>query len=96
MEGTTSLISYDSHSAVAKIHSPIKPSKKPVFILCDRCYWCATYFDNRRLPTDNNCPQCNTNSSQLTSFPIAPNESFIYNYNEKRGVELEFKHRRSL
>jgi hypothetical protein len=29
----------------------------------------------------------------LTSFPIAPNESFTYNYDEKRGVELEFRHR---
>jgi hypothetical protein len=42
---------------------------------------------------DNNCPQCNANSNELTSFPIASNESFTFGYNEKRGVELEFKHR---
>jgi hypothetical protein len=41
---------------------------------------------------NNNCPQCNANSNQLTSFPIAPKESFTFNYNEKRGVELEFRH----
>jgi hypothetical protein len=98
MKSATSLINHDSQSLIAKTHDDdhIRPSTSPVFLLCDRCYWCATYFDNRRLPIDNNCPQCNANTSQLTSFPIPPNESFTYNYNDKRGVELEFKHRWSL
>jgi hypothetical protein len=42
---------------------------------------------------DSNCPQCNANSNQLTSFPIASNESFTFNYNDKRGIEFEFKPR---
>jgi hypothetical protein len=42
---------------------------------------------------DSNCPQCNANSNQLTSFPIALNESFTFNYNDKRGIEFEFKPR---
>jgi hypothetical protein len=25
-----------------------------------------------------------------STFPILPNEEFTFNYNEKRGVELEF------
>jgi hypothetical protein len=90
MESTTSLINNDFHSAIAKTHAPVK---SPVFILCDRCYWCATYFSNTRTPIENNCPQCNANSNQLTSFHIVPNESFIFEYNYKRGVELEFKNR---
>jgi hypothetical protein len=60
----------------------------PIFILCDKCYWCATYFDKTRIPIDNNCPQCNNN--ELTSFPIISNESFTFDYNDKGGVELEF------
>ena len=28
---------------------------QPIFILCDTCYWCATYFDKTRTPLDNNC-----------------------------------------
>jgi hypothetical protein len=40
-----------------------------------------------------NAMQCNANSNQLTRFPIVPNESFTFGYNEKRGVEMEFKHR---
>ena len=75
MEGTTSLINHDSQNLTAKNRDRIK-SSSPVFILCDRCYWCATYFNNTTIPTNNNCPQCNANSNELTSFPIAPIESF--------------------
>ena len=48
----------------------------------------------RPVPIDNICPGCSVNNNELTSFPIMSNESFTFGYNEKRGVELEFKHRR--
>ena len=98
MKSTTSLINDDSQSLVCNAHAGhAQPSAPPVFVLCDRCYWCATYFSNARMPTDNNiCPQCNANNNELTSFPVASNESFTFVYNKKRGVELEFKHRESL
>ena len=98
MKSEASLINHNSQSLIANAHDGhTKSPAPPVFILCDRCYWCATYLSNARMPTDNNiCPQCNANSNQLTSFPIAPNESFTYNYNQKRRVELEFKHRELL
>ena len=93
MKNTTPLINHGSQSLIAKtFDGHTKPSAHPVFILCDRCYWCATYFSNARIPTDNICPQCNANSNQLTSFPIASNESFSFSYNDKGGVESEFKH----
>jgi hypothetical protein len=92
MQGTTSLISNDFDSLLtAKTDAPTK-SSTPIFILCDRCYWCATCLSNARISTDNICPQCDANSNQLTSFHIVSNESFTFNYNDKRGVELEFKH----
>ena len=94
MEITTSLINYDSQTLIANTcDGHTKPSAPPVFILCDRCYWCATYFGNIRIRADNNCPQCNANSNELTSFPIASNESFTFGYDVKRGLEIEFKHR---
>ena len=94
MENTTSLANPDSQRLIAKNPDGNKSSlSPPIFILCDRCYWCATYFSNRRLPLANNCPQCNANSNQLTSFPIASNESFTFNYNHKRGIDFEFKPR---
>ena len=69
-------------------------SQPPIFILCDTRHWAATYFDKTRIPVDNICPQCGANNSELTSFPIMPNESFTFGYNDKRGIELEFKPRR--
>ena len=66
----------------------------PIFILCDICHWCATYFDKTRIPVDNKCLRCNTNDdNELTSFTIMSNESFTFSYNDKRGVELQFKPR---
>ncbi len=73
----------------------------PIFVLCERCYWSATYFDNTRVPKGKNCPECirsNDNNDnddiELSSFPILSNESFTFQYSGKRGVELEFKPRR--
>jgi hypothetical protein len=62
------------------------------FILCETCYWCALHiFYKSRLPIEK-CPMCL--NAEISSFPILPNEDFTFNYNDKRGVELEFRPRR--
>ena len=58
-----------------------------IFALCETCHWCATYLDKSRV-LNNKCPTCGNTS--ISTFPILPNEEFTYNYNEKRGVDLEF------
>jgi hypothetical protein len=63
--------------------------EKAIFILCDTCYWSATYFTQFMLPAEGRCPSCQ--NTELSSFPILPNESFISNYSESEGLELEFK-----
>jgi hypothetical protein len=53
----------------------------PVFVLCERCYWCATFLDKDRLleeeGVDNNksriCPRCDDIDS-ISSLPIVSNE----------------------
>lgn len=65
----------------------------PIFVLCDICHWCATYFGKSRIPVDNKCPHCNTNNNELSNMPIMHNESFTFCYDDKRGVELEFNRR---
>jgi hypothetical protein len=89
----TSLINYDSSSSIVKTPHRSSP---PIFILCDNCYWCATYLDKTRIPGENSCPQCDMNNNELTSFPIMSNESFTFDYNKKNGVELEFWPRRKV
>ena len=82
----------DSPSLIAKKHDLFQ-SSPPIFLLCDTCYWCATYLDKTRIPEENSCPQCDANNNELTSFPIMSNESFTFDYSDKRGVELGFKPR---
>jgi hypothetical protein len=89
----TSLINHDSSSLITKTPDRSSSSSPPIFILCDSCYWCATYLDKTRLPRENRCPQCDANNNELTSFPIMSNESFTFDHSDKRGVELEFRHR---
>ncbi|MBV9177600.1 MAG: hypothetical protein JO327_11310 [Nitrososphaeraceae archaeon] len=64
----------------------------PIFILCDKCYWCVTFLDKSRIPIDNMCPR-NNDTNELTSFPIMANKSFTFDYNNKYGVELESRQR---
>jgi hypothetical protein len=86
---TTSLINYDSSNLIARSSS----SSPPIFILCDNCYWCATYLDKTRIPGENRCLLCDANNNELTSFWFWSNESFTFDHSDKRGVELEFRHR---
>ena len=70
----------------------------PVFVLCERCYWCATYLDTNRLlkeegvDDDNSevCPRCDSIDC-ISSLPILSNESFTFNYTVKRGIVLGFR-----
>ncbi|MFL6421144.1 MAG: hypothetical protein ACJ71P_17305 [Nitrososphaeraceae archaeon] len=51
----TSLINYGSEHLIAKTRGRFLSSSPPIFILCDKCYRCATYFDKTKIPIDNNC-----------------------------------------
>ena len=51
----------------------------PIFMLCSTCLWCATYFDDTRLPR-NGCPRCGATNNE--PLPIMSNESFTFNYGE--------------
>jgi hypothetical protein len=61
-----------------------------IFVLCDSCRWCATYLDKSK--ASDRCAVCS--SSALSSFPVMPDESFTFSYDEKRGVEMDFGRRK--
>jgi hypothetical protein len=48
-------------------------------------------LDKSRVP-DDKCRICGNTS--ISTFPILPNEEFTFDYNEKRGIELEFGFRK--
>jgi hypothetical protein len=53
----------------------------PIFVICDKCYWCATYLDNVKRLAEDVCPLCNAynddsnNTHELSLFPVLSNES---------------------
>ncbi|MDQ3807964.1 MAG: hypothetical protein M3298_07325 [Thermoproteota archaeon] len=69
---------------------PKQPAAVSIFVLCDVCYWCATFLDKTKVY--DKCPICD--AAQLSSFPIMPDESFIFSYDSRHGVELDFGRRK--
>jgi hypothetical protein len=68
---------------------------KIYFVICNSCYWCASYFgidDLESLSGSSSrvldCPICNSHNTEL--MPITNDESFRIEYSLTRGMELEF------
>ena len=69
----------------------IQHTDKIYFVICNSCYWCASYFGIDDLDFSSQvlrCHLCNCHNTELV--PISSNESFRINYNMTRGMELEF------
>lgn len=66
-------------------------SKESIFVLCEKCHWCATYLNRSWIGVDK-CLQCL--GTDLSSFPILPDEAFTFDYDVKHGTELRFARRR--
>ena len=81
-------ISYHSN-----INSKVTNSKKAIvkeihFLLCRSCFWCASYFKIGRV-ISTKCPSCN-DDDKLESMPISYDEVYKFDYDQKRGIILEF------
>jgi hypothetical protein len=68
---------------------------KIYFVICNSCYWCASYFgidDLESLSGSSShvldCPICNSHNTEL--MPISNDESFRIEYSLTRGMEMEF------
>lgn len=73
----------------------LQPIDKIYFVICNSCYWCASYFGIDYLESLSrssshvlDCPICNSHNTEL--MPIATDESFRIEYSLTRGMELEF------
>jgi len=61
------------------------------FVICNSCYWCASYFSIDDLKISLQTPRCHVcNSHNTELIPISSNESFRIKYNITRGMEMEF------
>jgi hypothetical protein len=94
MNGTTESTTPSTSNVLASTNNETnRRTKEAIFVLCDNCYWAATFIDKSRLDViENGCILCE--ESLVSSFPILDNESFTFNITERRGVELNFGARR--
>ena len=72
-----------------------QPIDKIYFVICNLCYWCASYFgidDLESLSASSShvldCHVCNSHNTEL--IPISTDESFRIEYSLTRGMEIEF------
>ena len=53
------------------ISKEIEVSDKINFLLCESCFWCASYFNNYKMVVTN-CPTCG--NENIESMPISHDE----------------------
>ena len=59
------------------------------FVICNSCYWCATYFGiDVSLSSPLACHACGLHNTEL--MPISTDESFRIEYNPTRSMQIEF------
>jgi hypothetical protein len=76
-------------------NTTLQPIDKIYFVICNSCYWCASYLgidDLESLSGSSShvldCPICNSHNTEL--MPISNDESFRIEYSRTRGMEMEF------
>ena len=100
---TVENIAYNLRLKEAKLSlNTIENSKNKIyFVICNTCYWCATYFgfDNLEYLSASSshvldCHVCKSHNTEL--MPISTDESFRIRYNVTRGIEIEFYKRNNI
>jgi hypothetical protein len=67
------------------------PIKKIDFLLCNSCFWCASYLNLRTSFIVVQCPLCKENAIEW--IPISANDAYSFDYNPVTGVIVEFSNR---
>ena len=85
---TSQKMNQDAAAAQIKEDEPIS---RRYFLICQTCFWCASYIDMMGNIEDlpyKACPSCN--NTEIESLPILNNEHYHFQYMPTRGVVLEF------
>ena len=85
---TSQKMNEDAAAAQIKEDEPIS---RRYFLICQTCFWCASYIDIMDNIEDlpyKACPTCNDN--RIESLQISDNERYHFEYTTTRGVALEF------
>jgi hypothetical protein len=63
----------------------IRENSRVQFGVCSTCYWCASIFTTDVFSA---CPSCRRET--LDFMPISRDENYSFEYDEKRGMVLDF------
>ena len=95
MKNTRLNIVYDFPLKKIELPPNTIENNKIYFVICNSCYWCASYFGINDLESLSgssshvlDCHVCNSHNTEL--MPISNDESFRIEYSLTRGMELEF------
>ena len=82
-------------SNTIEVNEIMQPIDKIYFVICNSCYWCASYLGINDLGSLSgssshvlDCPICNSRNTEL--MPISSGESFRLKYSLTNGMEMEF------
>ena len=73
-----------------EINNVIQPVNRIYFVICNSCYWCASYFGTDNIESLSHVLNCNVCNSHTELIPIGTAESFRIEYNHTRGMEIGF------
>jgi predicted Zn-ribbon and HTH transcriptional regulator len=80
-------MSYNPNTAHINNVKDTASHQNKLFLLCEACFWCATYLLNDDSKTVSKCPACD--NAKVESLPIANNEVYKFDYNSS-GSTFEF------
>lgn len=60
-------------------------SRNVTFVVCGSCFWAASYLEEK---TAERCLACQ--SVNIDSIPVAGDEAYMYDYDTKRGIMMDF------
>jgi hypothetical protein len=78
------------HQSAIQTKNENEPTSGKYFMICQTCFWCASYIDimgNIDALTYNVCPTCNHTTIEL--LPLSNDEHYRFENSATRGIILE-------
>ncbi len=85
------LLPLSRNDRIVGISNFILQRRQVNFLVCQSCFWCASYLYGCYKVAES-CPLCGNTSSNnnIESIPISNQEAFKFEYNQLRGLSLNF------
>ena len=75
---------------IARTKKKAESISRRCFLICQTCFWCASYIDMMSNMDELPYKACPTCYNRIESLPISYDERYHFEYTATRGVVLEF------